>query len=145
MSNEIQIRSTLQVRNDTTGQQYLSQPTAFNADQTTPGGPTPGYVLVSKAGTDINLSQITSPGGWCRIQNLDPTNFVEIGVWDPVFGIHLILCELLPGEFFNLRLSRYLGQQFGTGSGSATSNPGATLRIKATVAACGVLIEAFNA
>ncbi len=142
MSNEIQVRWTLQVRNGNTD--YRPPQVSFNADQVVAGGQTPGYILVTTYGTDINLSQITSPGGWCTITNLDQTNFVEVGVWDPVFGIFLAFAELLPGESFPVRLSRYLGQQIGTGSGTATSNPAATLRLKATVSPCYCIVNAFN-
>lgn len=144
MSNEAVIQSGLQVTKGS--QNYRAQPTSFTADIAGNAGPTPGAILVATSRTDVDLTQITSNGylpGLCRIQNLDSTNFIEIGVYDPT-GIFYPIMELLPGEFIVIRLSRYLGEELDPTVGTGTYNIEVTqLSLKATVAACLVLVEAF--
>jgi hypothetical protein len=52
------------------------------------------------AAVAIPLGSSTSPGGWIFLQNLDPTNYVQVltGTAGTVFA------RLLPGEFCLLRL-----------------------------------------
>jgi hypothetical protein len=140
MSNEIRITSSLQVTKGSL--KYISQPTAFLANLNTaePIGPTPGSFTATVGGTDVNLTALTGLGGVCRMMNVDPTNFVTVGIWDgakfqPLF-------ELLPGEVYAVRLSRELGKDYGTGTG--TTGSGNTMRIKADTASCIVLVEAFD-
>lgn len=64
----------------------------------------------------------------------------------PTGGRFLPLGELLPGETYTLRLSRFLGRGFGT-LGTATLNPpenDTKLRFEADQATCRVLVEAFD-
>jgi len=137
MANEAQIRSSLQIT--TTNIEHRSYPTAFNADVTGELGPTPGAFLATVAGTDVDMSEITTPG-FCEVKNYDATNFVEVGVYDDG-GFHPLL-EVGPGEFYTIKLSRNLGSQFGTGTG--TTDTGVTLRVKADTAACKVYVGAFE-
>lgn len=125
---------------------YRPGSTTFKADLDGDAyGPTPGNLLVTVAGIDVDLSNLSSLGGWCRIQNLDEVassaNFLSIGAWDGVtfYPIH----ELLQGEFYICRLSRDLGEEFGTGTGT-TGAAINTLRLKADNATIPVLVEAFN-
>ncbi len=141
MSNEANIRCSLSVRGGNV--QYNSLPAGFTADITNVRGPTPGLLLASLAGTNVDLSQLTQPG-LCRIQNLDETNFVEYGMYDPDLGVTLYLGEILPGESFILRLSRFLGSEMGTATGTSTVGSGGLLRIKAHTAACRILVECFD-
>lgn len=140
MANEAQIRASLQVRKG--GLFYQSQPTAFTATVTGTKGPTPGAVQVSTAGTDIDFSQLTTPG-LVRLQNLDATNVVEWGVWEPATSTFYPVGELLPGETFVFRFSRNLQEEY-LGTGTATSAPTNRFRMKASGAACTVLVEAFE-
>ncbi len=143
MANEAQIRISLNIRLGTLT--YQSSPTGYNADVLTNHGYTPGTILVSKYGTDVDLTQLSQPG-LCIIQNLDDTNFVEYGIYDldsPNAAFYP-LGEVLPGEIYLLRLSRLLGYQLGTGSGTASGDTGLRLRFKANTAACRVKIEAFE-
>lgn len=143
MANEIQVRSSLQIKNG--NQFYQSQPTAFVADQGTAGGPTPGMLLVSQLGTAVSLAQLTALGGLCWMQNLDPTNYVEYGVYDPDTNEFFPLGEILAGECYTLRLSRFLGSEFGTGtSGTATTGSGVQFMLKAVGGDCQVIVDAFN-
>lgn len=144
MANEAFVQAALRiVKGKLT---YQSQPYGFMADVSVANGPTPGAVTVSKYGTDINLSQLAVPG-LCRITNLDDTNYVEYGSYDldsPI-GQFFPFGEILPGESYVLRLSRFIGQQLGTGSGTlAREASGITFRMKAVNASVVVLVEAFD-
>lgn len=119
---------------------YISQPAQFSATIASFKGPSPGAILVSTSGTDVDLSQLASYG-LCAIRNDDADNYVEFGIWDG--ATFFPLGELLPGECFIIRLSRNLGNEYGVGTG--TTGPGInTWRFKANTAACIVVIEAFQ-
>lgn len=140
MAREATVRTSLQIRLGNL--EYQSNPTYFTADLTVAKGPTPGSVTVSTDGTDIDFSELTEPG-LCRVMNVDPTNFVEYGVWDPALQDLFVFGEILPGETFIVRLSRNLGETYedtGTGTTGATR----TLRFKANNAPCVVIVEAFE-
>ncbi len=141
MSNEIRVQTNLQVVKGSTF--YQSRPTAFVATMNGTRGPTPGAFVASKTGTDVDLSELSQMGGLCRIQNLDSTNFITYGLFDTSSFRFYPLGDVLPGESYVLRLSQELGEEIGTGSGTANLG-GSTLRIKAHGAACQVLIEAFD-
>jgi hypothetical protein len=140
MANEARVTCSLYVRRGSLF--YQSQPSSFQADVSTTKGPSPGAITVSTDGTDVDLSQLVTPG-LCRLMNLDDNNYVQYGIWDPTPGIFYPLGELLPGEFTVLRLSRNLGEEY-TGVGTGTTAPVNSLRIKADTAACVVLVEAFE-
>lgn len=154
MANEARVTSGLQVRKTTTGgtvvMDYLARPNSFTATVSGTLGPTPGAIVVSGSGTDVVLSQLTTPG-LCRMMNMDSTNYVSVGVYEPNTGIYYPFMELLPGESYVFRLSRfYPEEQTGTGTLSGATN--ATLRLKAhaasgvtTPVSCTVLVEAFEA
>ena len=144
MANEATIRSSLQIQQGEVD--YSSRPAAFTATVTGSKGPTPGAVLCSTAGTDIDLTELTTPS-LCRIQNLDAANRVEVGIWDPETSKFYPLLELLAGESYVVRLCRLLGWEYGTGTGAGTGTTGPNtnrLRIRANTAACNVLVEAFE-
>lgn len=143
MANEAQIRSSLQILKDPL--EYRSQPTVFNADVTGIKGPVPGAITASTAGTDVDLSELTVPG-FCRLQNLDSTNLVDFGIWDPESDLFYPLGELQPGEVYVIRLSRNLSSEYGTTPSEGTVGPNTNrFRIKAYVAAVDVVVEAFEA
>ena len=140
MSDEATVRTSLQILKSPLD--YRGQPTVFHADVAGTKGPSPGAIAVSPAGTDVDLSELTTPA-LCRIQNLDDEHFVEFGIWDPEGNTFYPLGEILPGESYVLRLSRNLHQEFGTGTG--TSGAGTNrLRLKAWSVALDVLVEAFD-
>lgn len=143
MANEIRVQTSLQIRKGS--QVYQSQPTSFNADMAGSRGPTPGAILISRNGTDVDLSQLTALGGLCRLMNLDDTNWVEYGVYEPATFRFYPLGEILPGESYVIRLSRWLGYEVGTGVGTGSIGGSNTFRLKANAAACVVLVEAFDA
>lgn len=139
MTDEARLNLSLQITKDNL--QYRSHPTAFNADVTGAKGPTPGAMAATTAGTDVDLSELTSYG-WCRIYNLDSTNFVTVGIRDG--GEFYPLADVYPGEFTVIQLSQFLGDSFDTGTGTATVDTGNALCIKANTASCDVVVEAFE-
>lgn len=146
MPNEATIQSSLQILFPSGVADYRGQPTQFNADVGVDAGPYVGVKSVTQAGINIDLSALTSLGGFCRFHNQDTvassTNYVEVGAWDGT-AIFFPLLELLPGETYVVRLSRNLGEEFGTGTGT-TGAGNNFLRLKAFNATVNVLVEAFN-
>ena len=140
MADEASIRASLQIISGKL--EYRSQPTVFTADVAGAKGPVPGALAASTAGTDVDFGELTTPN-LCRIMNLDATNFIEYGIWDPEGSTFYPLGELLAGEFTVLRLSRNLQEEYGTGTGTTGANTN-RLRLKADTAACNVLVEAFE-
>ena len=145
LPQNIRVQASLNIRN---GQlNYQNQPTAFTAIQVTANGPTPGSVRVSHFGTAVNLSELGSLGGWCRIMNLDNSgqnNFISIGVRDIVNNNTYYLHDLLPGEEYIGRISQLLGNAYGTGSGTHSPGDSAEMFIKADLFPTIVLVEAFD-
>lgn len=138
MANEIRVTCSLQIKKGNIN--YQSRPTAFTADMQGDVGPAVGTILVPLAGVNVDLSQLGTPG-LCRIQNLDTTNYVVIGIYDG--SIFFPMLELLPGESYPLRLYREIGTEF-TGTGTGTPADVNNLRIKAFGGPCLVLVEAFE-
>ena len=128
MSNEAQVMGSLFVRkNDADdGTVLLNEQftTAFQADVDGTLGPTPGAFTASEYGTDVDLSELTTPGlCWLSIQNAD--NYVTFGISDPDTDEFYPLGELLPGERYPIRLSRSLGEVW-TASGTGTGTSGSS-------------------
>ena len=126
MADEARVTSTLTIGKGNLD--YASRPSVFSADvdAAAPTGPTPGSLLIATAGTDVSFAQLTT-AGFCKLTNLDDTNFVEYGIWDS--STFHELGEIQPGEFYVIRLSRNM-----TG-----------LRMKADTAACECVVEGFEA
>lgn len=140
MADEIRLTASLQIRKDFLD--YRSTPNSFKADMSVAKGPSPGAIRVDTDGTDVNLSELAQPG-MCFIQNLDATNFVMVGIWEPDTSLFYPLFDINPGEFMIGRISRWLGEQYqNTGTGTGTSNQ--TLRIKADTADCVVRVDVFD-
>lgn len=136
MANEITVNCGLNIKNGSLD--YAARPNSFRADMSTIGGPTPGTIAVPVTGVQIDLSGLSTPG-ICRIQNLDTTNYVTVGIYDGVS--YFPLMELLAGESFIIRLYRHLGDEFvGTGTPSDVNQ----LYAMADTAECKLLVEAFE-
>jgi hypothetical protein len=140
MANEAQVRASLQIR--VGNGYYQSQPTVFNADVSTFNGPTPGAVTIDTGGIDIDLTQLTVPG-FCWMQNLDSTNFVEYGIYDFETDVFYPFGELLPGEINIIRLSRNFGIEY-EGVGTGTTGRTNRFRLKANTSSCVVRIDVFE-
>lgn len=136
--NEASIRTSLQI--NVGNLEYRSSPTQFLADVSGSSAPTPGKVTATLAGTDIDISLLTTPG-LCWIQNLDPDNYVTLGLWDGVSFFPIM--EWLAGENFVNRLSRVLSEEQGTGTGTITADVN-TLRLKADTAPCECIVDIFE-
>ena len=136
MSDEVTYRGSLSIRKLSgaiTQMDYRSNPTTFLADLTGLKGPTLGCIAVATGGTDVDLSELTTPG-FCFLYNQDDENYVEYGIWDG--STFWPLGELGPGEHNVLKLSRNLDLGVGTAYGS--------LRLKANTAACNVVVDVFE-
>lgn len=122
---------------------YQSQPSQVTFDLTNEGGPTPGMIKALTSGTDVSLSVLTTPGP-CRIMNLDASNYVTVGIWEPDTSKFYPFLELGPGETYVFKLSRSILKEWSnTGTGVVDSNQ--TLRIMAANDTCDVIVEAFEA
>jgi hypothetical protein len=139
MANEATFRTSLQITKGNLN--YQSQPTAFSGNVSASRGPVPGFLVIPTTGLDISFTGLTTPA-YCWMQNLDTTNFVTYGIYDPDTAEFYPLGEILPGEFYTLRISRQLGLEYGTGAGSTGS--GTTLRFKADTASVNVRIDCFD-
>lgn len=149
MANEITVYSGLTInKRNSAGTaivlQYQSQPVTFKADIDGSSGPYVGSVIVQRTYTIIDLSRVATPG-MARIMNQDGEDFVEVGIWSPAAGDFFPMIELLKGESFVMRLSRFIGQGLMPGTGTGTSDLNTNyLAAKATGdAPCRVLFEVF--
>ena len=78
MANEITVALNVVVRKGNLSETLTAN---FKADQDGVGGPTPGVLSISTAGEDITLTDLVTPG-LCVAQNVDSTNYIELGVHD---------------------------------------------------------------
>ena len=152
MADEARVTSSLQIRKtnsagDVLQLDYQSRPSAFTADVTGTKGPTPGALTVQRTRTDVDLSQLTTPG-LCRFMNLDATSRIYVGLWNPDVPLEFTpMMMLLPGESFVFRLADNIGSELDVGTGTGTADPGRTVKLslKAAPAVAFALIEAFEA
>lgn len=143
MANEIRIQLSMRIAKGN----LLYQPPAitFTANLAGTKGPTPGSLTITTDGVDIPLSELNTMGGIARIVNIDPDNFITVGIKDMTTEAFYPLVELLPGEGYPLRLSRFLGDELGTGSGSGTVGSNSVLHAKADTADCDAIFDIFDA
>jgi len=139
MANEANITSGLNISKSNL--QYRSYPTSFKADVAGSKGPSPGSITVDQNGTDVDLSEIGTPG-FCRVMNQDSTYTIIVGLWNGSTLYPII--DLLPGEHYTVRLSEWFGEEFGTGTGTATTGTGNTLRVKSVSGNAETLVEVFD-
>lgn len=140
MASEAVVTSDLRI--NVGGIQYRSpQPSRFQANVSLANGPTPGAFPVSVSGTDVNLSLLTTPG-LCSVQNLDSTNYVTLGVYEPDTDMFYPVMELLPGEVYVIRLARFLNRE-STGTGTQVGY-NAVLHLRANAATAWVRVDAFE-
>ena len=140
MSDEATVRSGMIIKVGNVD--YSGKPTSYLMDVTSGVGPSPGFILATVLGVDVDLSALTLPA-LCRIHNFDAINFVEYGIWDPEGSTFYPFGELLPGTWIDFRLSRNIQEEFGTGTGTTGANTN-RLRLKADTASCECAVEAFE-
>jgi len=139
MAGEIRITSNYQINK--TPLVVYSQPGSFIATLNGNKGPSPGVLSVPITGLNVDLSKLTQPG-ICRIVNLDATNYLTAGIWDPDTSLFYPFMEILPGEFFVFRLSRsILNSETGAGTTVLTDK---SLRLLANSATINCIVEAFD-
>lgn len=149
MADEARVQCSLGIRkvDSATGVvqlDYQSRPTAFTVDVSGAKGPSPGAVSISLSGTDIDLSQLTLPG-LVAFQNLDATNYVDVGVYEPGTGVFYPVFEVGPGEVYVMKFSRNFKEQWsGTVTGTGTDAANNTLHGRANGAAVNLYVGAFE-
>ncbi len=122
MAGEATIRVSLNVKIGNLD--YRSNPTGFRADVSAARGPTPGIISIPTTGIAMTFAQLVTPG-LCWIQNLDTVNFFEVGIKDPGTGLFYPMLEWLAGEYWPMRLSRNLLEDYyntGTGTSGDVNN-----------------------
>lgn len=139
MSNEIQVRASLTVRNG--NQQFISNPQSCQDDQTGIGRECI-TVQASLSGTDVTFT-LTDPG-WYAIACIGTeADYVEYGIWDPQLAVFHPWGEVSPGDVSVGKFSRNFGEEYAaTGTGTMTIKN--NLRVKAYGAACKVQIDAVE-
>lgn len=146
MSREVIARANLLIRDVTKG---FNQPYTcsgqFDVDDLR--GPTPGLILATVHGVNVDLSALGSVG-WALIHNQDETNHVDVGIWDPEKIRFYPIIEIPPTFMWPIPLSRYLQQEFGSGASTGTGTLGGEesnyLRVRARNQSCYVWIGAFE-
>jgi hypothetical protein len=118
------IQKVLQISSGNCQYQTPPQNSAFTANVLGANGPTPGTILCAlDPGTNISLTQLTSYGGFYEITNLDPVNYVVVGIYDPGTAKFYPIHDVLAGESYVNRLSQHFGEEYhGTGTGAASTN-----------------------
>lgn len=139
MSRECSIILNTVIRADNIVRTYQEN---YTIDVTGRKGPTPGAITVDTAGTDVDLTQLTTPGV-VFIKNLDGVNYVEWGIREPATGYFYPIGELGPGESIVFRFSRNLLVEY-TNTGTGTSPPTNFFHVKANSADCVVTVEAYE-
>jgi len=96
MANTISVSTGLAVKSGSTF--FLSSPQATkNVAQTGTGtGQSSQVIPTTAGGTAIAIPSGIGSAGWATFQNLDPTNYVDIGV--QVSGAFETFGRLLPGD-----------------------------------------------
>lgn len=143
MADEARVTSSLNIlkrSGSTVVMDYQSRPGAFTADVTGTKGPSPGAITALSTGSDVDLSQLTTPG-LCRIMNLDDEVVIEYGISDG--SVFHPLGEVLPGESYVLRLSRNLGEEHDQ-PGTGTTGTVNQLMVRGVGADAVALVEAFE-
>lgn len=119
MANEIRINASIAVNNGNSVDKFAR---SYAADQAVVGGPVNGFQTIGTSEEEVALAELSTKG-WCIIQNLDATNFVEWGFSTGVYGGKMLAGETA-GPF---RLN-------------STS-----LFLKSDTASCKVVIRAYEA
>lgn len=145
MANEATISASLRVLKGNID--YRSNPASFAGDVTGTAGPTPGLVVVTKQGVDIDFSALTEPG-YATVHNISQAHAVELGNYDGTVGTGTFypFMEILPGEIYPIRFARNLTEEFGTATATQTADV-TTIRARSLDPNGGdvnIVVEAFE-
>lgn len=147
MANEASIRVSLQILkiadNGVKQIDYQSRPTDFRMDVTGAKGATPGAITATVGGTDVDLTQLVIPH-LTFIKNLDATNYVEVGIYDPTINEFYPFMKILPGQGWIVPLASHFGEAY-LGTGTSSVGVLKRLRVKANTAPCNVSVDSFEA
>lgn len=138
MGQSVQVRFSI---NHQAGANKYNEGTGFTTPLVSGDGPVPGMITVPVAGIDLDLSSLSALGGVAHIVNYDTVNFVTYGIWYGTDNLFFPLGEVGPQEEFPLRISRFLGETFGPGTGTGSHKSTVKLRFKAHGASCRVRVE----
>lgn len=147
MANEFDCQITMTVRGNNLAETYSERYLDSCDDVTTLKGPTPDYKTVSELGTEVDLSQLTTPGN-CLIKNIEPvgsTLYFHWGVWDPETNKYYPVGELAAGQSAKFKFSRLFGNEFNTGTGTAAGTGATnTLKLYAVGGSCRATVKVFE-
>lgn len=146
MSREVQASARLSIRDAGQRIDWKTPQRSFSFDLADTYGPTPGVILATVHGTDVDLSAIDVLG-WCFFHNLDEVNYVQVGIWDPSAPRFHPFMRLPPTFAWPVLLDEFLQWEFGSGPGTGTGTLGAEdkrLRVRAYNQSCRVRVEAWN-
>jgi hypothetical protein len=148
MADEATITAMLNISREVGSENISFQnlgPGSFNADVTGPGGPSPGTVMASATGSQINLkAQLTNPSLYV-MYNVGQYP-VDVGIYDVGRGYAYFFSRLYPGEQYVGRFSPFMFGETGPGTaGTGTIGPDDNVLIVRGVGATGYLnISAFD-
>ena len=134
--SQITIRSNVSVLKGALS--YISNQ-QFRATMAGEKGPSPGSFVATAAGVDVDLTNLTNPG-IAVLKNIDDEFGAVYGVLDG--SDFFPLGDLLPGEQYVIRLSQFLGQTLGSGTG--TGGPAVAFHIRGIGGDANVSVEAFE-
>ena len=151
MADEITVRSGYGIRK-TSGTTVLidrqSRPQQFTIDMTNAKGPYPGWQIISTQVTAIDLSAFTTAGvvpGLCNFINLDPTNYIIVGIRDEETSRFYPFMKIGPTEAWTVYLASEMLEEYGTGPGTGTVEADVhRLAARANAAACDMVVEAYG-
>jgi hypothetical protein len=142
MSNEATINASLNILQPGGIGTWRSNITAFRANVLGTLGPTPGGIIATPNGVDVNFGSLVIPA-LCVIQNYDPVNYLEYGIYDPSTTTYYPLGEVQAGEGYVIRLSRRLTHSEGN-VGTGTTGSSKTFRVKAPDGNVDCFVGAFS-
>lgn len=142
MSNEIQV--SLSINAVKGNGSYQNLPKTFTADMDGSFvGPSPGGLIISVSGTDVNLDQFGTPG-ICFINNTDDTYAVRGGIYDPTNDTFYPLFRVRPGRFCFFELDQFALRET-TGTGTQPGGYDCTFRLVAEGGTPNVKVEILEA
>ena len=119
MANEITIAARVQCVNGNVIER--DDDSSYTVNQASQSAATPGFVTIGTTEESETFSELATLG-WCKLKNIDATNYVQVGFSAGVYGI-----RVEAGESCVFRLE-----------------PGVTMYLKANTAACKMLIRCYN-
>lgn len=122
MADEISITTGVRVNDATTNFAFNAGTKTVSFDQSGEGGGGPGKVEIGTSEETISFGD--NGPGWVFMENLDQTNYVEVGFSTGVYGIRL-LAQNGTAQFY--------------------LNSGATIYARANTASCSVTVVGVDA